>query len=172
MQKKYRKFKEIDGTHPWRNVSPDGYVDYRVRYRPHGRVLFFNFPLAKEMGLVKTEAPDVLEKALETAILETFSLQIINEYDLQQHNKFPSNLVRPNAFMATRYLQTQHANKQGKTSGDGRSIWNGCLRNKGMTFDISSRGTGATILSPGAQEVADGVVKTGDDTLWLRVRTR
>jgi len=26
--------------------------------------------------------------------------------------------------MATRYLETQHHNKQGKTSGDGRSIWN------------------------------------------------
>ena len=164
MQRKYRKFKEIDGTHPWRNVSPDGYVDYRVRYRPHGRVLFFNFPLAKEMGLVKNEALEVLDKELETAILETFSLQIINEYDLQQNNKFPSSLVRPNVYMATRYLQTQHTNKQGKTSGDGRSIWNGCLRNEGMTFDISSRGTGATILSPGAQEVDDGVVKTGDDT--------
>jgi len=164
VQRKYRKFKEIDGTHPWRNVSPDGYVDYRVRYRPHGRVLFFNFPLAKEMGLVKNEALEVLDKELETAILETFSLQIINEYDLQQNNKFPSSLVRPNVYMATRYLQTQHTNKQGKTSGDGRSIWNGCLRNEGMTFDISSRGTGATILSPGAQEVNDGVVKTGDDT--------
>ena len=70
-------------------------MDYRVRYRPHGRVLFFNFPLAKEMGLVKTEAPDVLEKALETAILETFSLQIINEYDLQQHNKIPLEFGSP-----------------------------------------------------------------------------
>jgi hypothetical protein len=54
--------------------------------------------------------------------------------------------------MATRYLQTQHRNKQGKTSGDGRSIWNGYLKSDNLTFDISSRGTGATILSPGAQE--------------------
>ena len=65
--------------------------------------------------------------------------------------------------MATRYLQTQHRNKQGKTSGDGRSIWNGCLRTSNLTFDISSRGTGATILSPGAQEAAEAV-QTGDYT--------
>jgi uncharacterized protein YdiU (UPF0061 family) len=32
-----------------------------------------------------------------------------------------------------------------------------------LTFDISSRGTGATILSPGAQE-AGGVVATGDNS--------
>jgi uncharacterized protein YdiU (UPF0061 family) len=161
---KFRKFKQIDGTHPWRNVSPDGYVDYRVRYRPHGRVLFFNFHLAKEMGLVKSDAPDLLDKELETAILETFSLQIINEYDLQQNSKYSPDTIRSKPYMATRYLQTQHKNKQGKTSGDGRSIWNGYLRHEGLTFDISSRGTGATILSPGAQE-ADGAVKTGDETL-------
>ena len=53
--------------------------------------------------------------------------------------------------MATRYLQTQHHNKQGKTSGDGRSIWNGYVKSENLIFDISSRGTGATILSPGAQ---------------------
>ena len=51
--------------------------------------------------------------------------------------------------MATRYLQLQHEIRQGKTSGDGRSIWNGYLKTKTLTFDISSRGTGATILVPG-----------------------
>ena len=65
--------------------------------------------------------------------------------------------------MATRYLQTQHRNRQGKTSGDGRSIWNGYLKSDNLIFDISSRGTGATILSPGAQQ-ADGVVATGDES--------
>ena len=134
-----------------------------MRYRPHGRVLYFNFPLAKEMGLVPSNHPGTLDKELESIILETFSLVIINEYDLAQNKKYPPESVRPKPYMATRYLQTQHKNKQGKTSGDGRSIWNGCLRHKGFTFDISSRGTGATILSPGAQ-AADGVVKTGDES--------
>ncbi len=159
----YEKFNELDGTHPWRNVSPDGYVDYRARYRPQGRVLFFNFPLAREMGLVPQDHPASLNKELEQAILDTFSLRIINEYDVEQGTRFSPESVRPNAFMATRYLQTQHRNKQGKTSGDGRSIWNGCLRNDNFTFDVSSRGTGATILSPGAQE-ANSAVATGDTT--------
>jgi uncharacterized protein YdiU (UPF0061 family) len=159
----YEKFKELDGTHPWRNVSPDGYVDYRARYRPQGRVLFFNFPLAKEMGLIPHDHPSSINKDLEQAILETFSLRIINEYDLEHGTKISPESVRPKPFMATRYLQTQHRNKQGKTSGDGRSIWNGYLRSENLTFDISSRGTGATILSPGAVE-AQKTFATGDTT--------
>src|SRR5687767_8441327 len=159
----YEKFKELDGTHPWRNLSPDGYVDYRARYRPQGRVLFFNFPLAKEMGLIADDHPSSINKDLEQVILDTFSLRIINEYDLEHGTKFPPDSVRPKPFMATRYLQTQHRNKQGKTSGDGRSIWNGYLRTSNLIFDISSRGTGATILSPGAQK-SDGAVKTGDES--------
>src|SRR5215213_6135305 len=159
----YEKFKEVDGTHPWRNVSPDGYIDYRARYRPQGRVVYFNFPLAKEMGLIPVDHPSSINKDLEQVILDTFSLQIINEYDLQQNKKFPPETIKPNAYMATRYLQTQHRNRQGKTSGDGRSIWNGYLRSENLTFDISSRGTGATILSPGAQH-ANGAVATGDLT--------
>ena len=159
----YEKFKLIDGTHPWRNVSPDGYVDYQARYRPHGRVLFFNFPLAKEMGLIPSDHPSSISKDLEQAILDTFSLQIINEYDLERGKKFPPETIKPHPYMATRYLQTQHRNKQGKTSGDGRSIWNGYLKSDKLTFDISSRGTGATILSPGAQE-AQKVLATGDTT--------
>jgi uncharacterized protein YdiU (UPF0061 family) len=159
----YEKFKEIDGTHPWRDVSPDGYVDYRARYRPQGRVLFFNFPLAKEMGLIPEDHVSSINKDLEQAILDAFSLRIINEYDLERGAKFPPESVKPKHFMATRYLQTQHRNKQGKTSGDGRSIWNGYLKSDDLVFDISSRGTGATILSPGAQE-AQRAVATGDTT--------
>jgi uncharacterized protein YdiU (UPF0061 family) len=159
----YEKFKEVDGTHPWRNVSPDGYIDYRARYRPQGRVVYFNFPLAKEMGLIPADHPPSINKELEQVILDTFSLQIINEYDLEQGKKFPPETIKPHPFMATRYLQTQHRNKQGKTSGDGRSIWNGYLKSDNLVFDISSRGTGATILSPGAQE-ANGAVPTGDLT--------
>jgi uncharacterized protein YdiU (UPF0061 family) len=157
----YEKFKEIDGSHPWREVSPDGYVDYQARIRSQGRVLFFNFPLAKEMELIPGDHPSVINKELEHVILETFALRIINEHDLETGKKYPPETIKPNPYMATRYLQTQHHNKQGKTSGDGRSIWNGYVKTNQLTFDISSRGTGATILSPGAQ-VANGAVKTGD----------
>ena len=159
----YEKFKKLDGTHPWREVSPDGYIDYHARYRSKGRVLYFNFPLAKELELIPLDHPRLINKDLEQVILETFSLQIINEYDLKLGKKYPAELVRPGSYMATRYLQTQHRNKQGKTSGDGRSIWNGYLRTSNLIFDISSRGTGATILSPGAQK-SGGAVQTGDES--------
>src|SRR6185437_13008153 len=159
----YEKFKEIDGRHPWRNVSPDGYVDYQARYRPHGRVIYFNFALAKEMGLIPLDHPASVTKDLEHAILDTFSLQIINEYDLERGKKYPAESIKPQPYMATRYLQIQHRSRQGKTSGDGRSIWNGYIESDNLIFDISSRGTGATILSPGAQE-ARKVLPTGDTT--------
>jgi uncharacterized protein YdiU (UPF0061 family) len=159
----YEKFDELDGRHPWRDVSPDGYVDYQARYRPHGRVLYFNFPLAKELGLIPPDRSATINKDLEQVILNTFSLQIINEHDLEHCRKYPPETIKPHPFMATRYLQTQHRNRQGKTSGDGRSIWNGYLKTEKLTFDISSRGTGATILSPGAQEVNENVA-TGDQS--------
>jgi len=159
----YEKFKEIDGRHPWRDVSPDGYVDYQARYRPHGRVLYFNFALAKEMGLIPLDHPASISKDLEQVILDTFSLQIINEYDVERGKKYPPETIKPSSYMATRYLQIQHRSRQGKTSGDGRSIWNGYIQSDHLIFDISSRGTGATILSPGAQE-ADRPLPTGDET--------
>jgi uncharacterized protein YdiU (UPF0061 family) len=159
----YEKFKEIDGTHPWRNVSPDGYVDYQARYRPHGRVLYFNFALAKEMGLIPQDHRASITKDLEQVILETFSLQIINEFDLERGKKYPPETIKPHPYMATRYLQIQHRSRQGKTSGDGRSIWNGYIKSDNLIFDISSRGTGATILSPGAQQ-AEKPLPTGDES--------
>src|SRR6185295_17402648 len=61
----YEKFQELDGTHPWRSVSPDGYIDYRARYRPQGRVIYFNFPLATEMGLIPADHPHSINKELE-----------------------------------------------------------------------------------------------------------
>jgi uncharacterized protein YdiU (UPF0061 family) len=159
----YEKFKEIDGTHPWRNVSPDGYVDYQARYRPHGRVLYFNFALAKEMGLIPPDHRASITKDLEHVILDTFSLQIINEYDLERGKKYLPETIKPHPYMATRYLQIQHRSRQGKTSGDGRSIWNGYIKSDNLIFDISSRGTGATILSPGAQQ-AEKPLPTGDES--------
>lgn len=157
----YNKFHKIDGTHPWRKVSPNGYEDYPVRFRKGGRVIFFNYPLAREMGLIPQNHPTKMNQKLEKTILNTFSLQILNEHDWINKKRFPKDGFENRLYMATRYLQTQHDNKQGKTSGDGRSIWNGTVRCKHMTFDISSRGTGATILSPGAQE-AQKPIPTGD----------
>ncbi len=159
----YDKFKTLDGRHPWRQASPHGYVDYHARTRPGGRVVYFNHLLAKELDLVPRNHAMRLTPALERAILDTFALQIVNEYDLANPETYDPKTVRPHPYMATRYLQLQHKDKRGKTSGDGRAIWNGVIKTDRMTFDVSSRGTGATRLSPGAQ-VAGKPIKTGDDS--------
>lgn len=157
----YEQFQKIDGSHPWRQVSPQGYVDYPVRYRKGGKVVYFNFPLAKEMGLITENHPSILNPKLEDAILKTFSLQILNEYDWMYKHNLPKDGYEDRLYMATRYLQSQHKNKRGDTSGDGRSIWNGYVKGAKKIFDISSCGTGVTILSPGAQE-AKGPIETGN----------
>ncbi|MDH4028999.1 MAG: hypothetical protein OEU95_09240, partial [Nitrospirota bacterium] len=157
----YKNFLKINGDHAWREVCPEGYIDYPARIRKGGRVLFFNFPLARETGLIARNHPPVMTPELEEIVLKTFSLRIINEYDQLQKTRFPGETIKERPYMATRYLQAQHRNKQGKTSGDGRSIWNGSISNGRMTFDLSSCGTGATILSPGAQE-AGRPLKTGE----------
>src|SRR6266542_6144373 len=76
------------------------------------------------MGLLHTDHRPTINKELEHVILERFSLRIINEHDLKHGKKYPPETTKPKPYMATRYLETQHHNKQGKTSGDGRSIWN------------------------------------------------
>lgn len=156
----YEKFSELDGSHPWREVSAEGYVDYPVRFRKGGRVLYFNFSLAKEIGLIPNRHPHRLNPALEEAILKTFSLRIINEHEWINKKRWHTDHLSERLYMATRYLQSQHENKRGLTSGDGRSIWNGTIYHKGRMFDVSSRGTGSTILSPGAQQ-AGRFIPTG-----------
>ena len=144
----YAKFKEIDGTHPLKKNIPEAVVEYQVRTRHGGQVAFFNFDLAKEIGLLPEDHPHELTKELKEEILNTFSIVIINEYDLMNNFNFPKEEIRPNTYMATRYLQLQHPCKKGTTSGDGRSIWNGQVSKGQKTWDISSCGTGATRLSP------------------------
>ena len=158
----YSKFDQIDGTHPWKEQIPDGFINYPVRILNHGRVGFFNFRLAKEMGLIAKGHPEIFNEDLNQKIIETFSLQIINEYDQLNRRRFANSSIKKNEYMATRYLQLQHIDKTGKTSGDGRSIWNGCVQNNGKTWDVSSRGTGVTALAPGAVE-AGRPLKSGSE---------
>ena len=159
----YEKFAKIDGTHPWRDVSPEGYIDYPVRYRSGGKVLYFNFALARELGLIPKDHPRRITKKLEETILQTFSIQILNEYDWENRRSFPRDGFEDRLYMATRYLQTQHENKKGETSGDGRSIWNGCIQSGRRMYDISSCGTGNTRLSPGAQESKEPIPTGSSD---------
>ena len=159
----YHKFDNLDGSHPWMQKMPEGFVPYQVRELNSGKVLYFNYDLAKEMGLIAWDHRESLTKGLEKKLLQTFCLQIINEYDLQDP-KFPQSLdpstVKPKPYMATRYLQLQHPDKTGRTSGDGRGLWNGVIEHEGTHWDVSSRGTGVTRLAPGAVE-AKKPLKTG-----------
>jgi len=158
----YARFDQLDGSHPWRDALPDGYIDYPARILTHGRVAYFNFQLARNMGLLPADHPEELPNALHEKLVQTFSLRILNEYDhiLGQH--VPPDTLKPSPYMATRYVQLQHADRAGRTSGDGRSIWNGVCRNQGAIWDVSSRGTGLTALAPGAVE-ADRPLETGSE---------
>jgi len=144
----YKKFSKLDGAHPFKKVVPGGFVDYPARTRKGGKVRYFNFGLAKEMGLIPKDHPMELTDELEQEILDTFSIIIINEYDQMNGRSYPEEEIKSGTYMATRYLQLQHDDKKGRTSGDGRSVWNGQIKHKGSIWDVSSCGTGATCLSP------------------------
>lgn len=156
----FPRFRLIDGSHPFKKAVPGAYVDYQARTRHGGKVVYFNFELAKEMGLIPADTPHEMTEALSKAVLETFAIQIINEYDIIHKTPIPPEDIKPGRYMATRYLQLQHPDKKGTTSGDGRSIWNGTIRHKGVSWDISSCGTGATCLSP-ATAIEGRFFKTG-----------
>ena len=162
MAQRYKSFDKINGKHPWRDVSADGYYDYPVVYRKDGRVIYFNFELARELGLISKSHQSKMNRQLEDAVLRTFSLRILNEHDWLNRKRFPRDGLEERLYMATRYLQLQHDCKRGSTSGDGRAIWNGYIKRGKKVFDVSSRGTGVTILSPGVQE-ARKPLKTGSN---------
>lgn len=145
---RYRAFERIDGTHPLRRFVPGGYVDYPARRLRGSRVLWFNFDLAREMGLVEPGHADRLNPELERRILDTFSIQIVNEYDVLRHTRIPRADRLERVYFATRYLQIQHPDRRGTTSGDGRSVWNGYVDGPDGRWDISSCGTGVTRLCP------------------------
>lgn len=159
----YRAFARIDGRHPYREAVPGGSVDYRARRRADGEVAFFNFALAREMGLIPREHPDEMTPGLRRAILDTFCFVIVNEYDLAHGPKLRGRDLLPHPYMATRYLQLQHRGRRGLTSGDGRSVWDGSLRHAGTTWDLSSCGTGVTRLCPATAET-NRYFKTGSRT--------
>ena len=163
-KRSYSTFGRINGQHPFKDQVPGGRVEYKARYKKGGKVSFFNFDLAKEMGLIPKSHPSELNPELEKELLETFSLVIINEYDEMNKIKFPQDEIHPHTFMATRYLQLQHPDKTGRTSGDGRSIWNGTFRGNGTTWDVSSCGTGGTKLSP-ACNINKKFYQTGDPSI-------
>lgn len=135
---------------------------YDVRLLPGGKVSYFNWDLAKEMGLVPDHHPHRMNRALEEKLLETFCIRIINEWDKEHNVIYPKTMLKKNRYMATRYLQLQHADKTGRTSGDGRCVWNGVVKHRGKIWDVSSRGTGVTALAPGVVQ-AGKPLRTGNN---------
>jgi uncharacterized protein YdiU (UPF0061 family) len=130
-------------------------VPYPARRRSDAKVAYFNFALAREIGLLPPGHADRLTAPLRDALLDTFGLQIVNEWD-EAHGRFAQPGDRlPHPYMATRYLQLQHPDKRGLNSGDGRSIWNGSFRGRGGSFDVSSCGTGVTRLCPATSELGE-----------------
>jgi uncharacterized protein YdiU (UPF0061 family) len=158
----YSAFLKINGQHPWKYAVPNGFIDYPARILRRSKVVYFNFALAKEMKLIENSHTHSINPDLEKTLIETFALRILNEYDQLNGLTVPRKDLKNHRYMATRYLQLQHENKTGSTSGDGRSIWNGqFLNDSGEAWDVSSCGTGVTQLSPGF--VYEGKpVKTGD----------
>jgi len=162
--RRYDRFSLINGNHDFQKAVPEGSVGYSVRLRKGGKLSYFNYGLAKEMGLISGDHPQKMNQKLSQTVLDTFGIQIINEYDLIHHTPIPKKTIKPHKYMATRYLQLQHPDKTGRTSGDGRSIWNGQISHRGTTWDVSSCGTGATCLSP-ATAIAKKFFKTGDPSV-------
>jgi hypothetical protein len=145
----YSDFNQLDGKHPWQTAVPEGCLLYDVRILPGGKVAYFNWDLAKEMGLIPDHHPHRLNRGLEDKLLETFCIRIVNEWDHEHNVIYPKTMMKKNKYMATRYLQLQHPDKAGRTSGDGRCVWNGIVKHRGQIWDVSSRGTGVTALAPG-----------------------
>jgi uncharacterized protein YdiU (UPF0061 family) len=156
----HSRLRLLDGSHPFKQAVPGAYVDYAVRQRPGGRVFLFNFELARDIGLLPRDHPDTLDRRLVHDLLDCFGLEIVNEYD-QLHGLGPTDADDGRRYMATRYLQLQHPDRRGLSSGDGRSIWNGCIRGEHRVWDVSSCGTGATRLSP-ATATTKQFYRTGD----------
>ncbi len=138
----------LDGSHPYRTAVPGAFVLYGARRLSGSRVVYFNFGLARQMGLVPPSAPARMTAGLHAALVDTFSLSIVNEHDLGRGLRVPRHARLPGRYMATRYLQLQHPGRSGLTSGDGRSVWNGVVRHRGTTWDVTSCGTGVTRLCP------------------------
>jgi hypothetical protein len=148
----FASLRALDGRHPFQDAVPGGWVAYRARRRHDGEVVWLNYALAREMGLIDAHHPDRMTPGLHRALLDAFCLVIVNEYDLRRGTPVREQDLLPHPYMATRYLQLQHPDRRGTTSGDGRSVWNGVVRHRGVTWDVTSCGTGVTCLCPATAE--------------------
>ena len=78
------------GSMTFRKPFRTGAVEHTAAcLRKGGKLAYFNYDLAKEMGLIDRNHPPKMNQQLSQAVLNTFGIQIINEYDvLQSHPQF------------------------------------------------------------------------------------
>ncbi len=80
MEGPYGGFKQINGHHPG-NSRAERLRGYEARILRGSKVVYFNFALAKDMGLVGEGSSRKAQPGSGEDAVETFALRIINEYD-------------------------------------------------------------------------------------------
>ncbi len=65
----YSKIKKINGKHPLQKETIDSFVAYRARKRHGGKVVVFNYELAREIGLISKSHPNHMTPDLEKELL-------------------------------------------------------------------------------------------------------
>jgi len=133
--------------HPYKERVPGGHVAYAARRMRGSRIAYFNYALAREMGLIPADSSARMTAELEArAIARRVHLRIINEYDLERRRRFPESERLPQTYMATRYLALQHpGGARAKTSwGRPQRCGTAPCRTDGATWDVTSCGTGVT----------------------------
>ncbi len=78
LNRSFERIRQVNGTHPLKDACPGSYVEYQVRHRKNATVVYFNFDLAREMGLIEADAPNYVTTDLSLALTNAFSIQIIN----------------------------------------------------------------------------------------------
>ncbi len=66
----YSRFEKINGEHPLKETVPAIHVGFDAYQRLGGVVLYFNFELAKEMGLIAKNHSHQLNSVLENVLLD------------------------------------------------------------------------------------------------------
>src|SRR3569832_118170 len=66
----HARFAQNNGKHPIRTAVPDGLVDNAVRVRRGGKLFYFNFDLAEEIGLITKGHRHRMTPILRRAILD------------------------------------------------------------------------------------------------------
>lgn len=131
-----RKWRSISsGAHSLRTLGDAFYVDVPMRPIPGAKLAFFNYELARRLGLKIPSDPKELER-------------IMTEFFAVEKDPTGQSTLK---MMATRYLDSGRKGP-GEAMGDGRAVWTGELAiptpdGKVVSVDFTSKGIGATPLA-------------------------